>query len=320
MRALLVATLVFVAALAGCSGKKGGDDELHYTCPDGTVIHGDDFKSVLEGLNTTAQQNDFLKTKCPKSSGSGSKTNTTTLAPNVLPTLKLKITDAGGNATNVTMLKGNLTFDATGSSDPDGQISAIAITVKDLNQTRTRQLYNADTKKFTPQKFVFDRAGPVNVSVRMVDDRAGFVINETMVYVDQTVELASTAALNGPSDGVQDTDLGDPCSGATPQFGASHTIVDSQYFWSASFTVAAAAEYVEVVPAASSVVTICDPDLKPVSATYSTENPTLSTNTAPLPPPVGATSYSIGFYVSAPNKNPGATVTVHYEPRPAAAA
>src|SRR5688572_20729031 len=137
MRALLVAAVVFVAALAGCSGKKGEDhDHLTYTCSNGTVISEEDYEDVLDNVTI-----DFLKTKCPKGTGgTGTSTGaaTTNLPPNKLPVLKMKVSSADGNATNVTMLNGNLTFDATGSTDADGSISAIAISVTDSNTTRTK--------------------------------------------------------------------------------------------------------------------------------------------------------------------------------------
>jgi hypothetical protein len=321
MRALLVAALVFVAALAGCSGKKGdADEDLHYKCSDGTEVHSDDYAEALENLTEDSQIKDFLKTKCPKSgSGTGSKSNSTSLAPNVLPILKLNVTDAGGNATLVTLKGGNLTFSAAGSSDPDGTISAIAITVKDSNQTRTRSLYDATTKKFTSAKFVFDRAGPVNVSVAMVDDRAGFTTNVSHVYINEKFHIEAPL---DPDPQVAN----DACEGARPTFGTagqegSGPVVDSRYFKSATFTVSGVAQYIEATPTKAKV-TICDPEYAPISDAKQTTT-VLSNNAEPLPPPLGAKAYSVGMYLASPGAPGTATsvdVTVHYDPRPAAAA
>ncbi len=314
MRAMLVAALVFVAALAGCSGKKGGDEELHYVCTDGTEIHSEDYEGALADNMTDDQVESFLKTKCPKAGGSGSKTNTTSSAPNVLPVLKLNITDAGGNATNVTMKNGNLTFDATGSFDPDGTLSAIAISVKDANQTRTLPLFDSATKKFKTATFKFDRVGVVNVSIAMVDDRAGFNNSLTHVYVNeaQAVDGGQLYAPAGDSPA-----FADACQGASAELGSQGPLVDSQYFKSKQFTVAVGASFIEAIPGENTLVTICDPSGVAVSDEKSAD-PVLSNQ--PIVAPTGTDSYTIGFYADGANAVVTATVIVHYEPMPAAPA
>ena len=314
MRVLLVAAVVLVAALAGCSGKSG-DDEVHFQCLNGgPELHQEDFPEI-PGNFTEQQVEDFLKAKCPKASGSGSKTNTTSLAPNVLPVLKLNITDFGGNVTNVTVKGGNLTFDATGSFDPDGTLSAIAISVKDSNQTRTLPLYNAGSKTFTPVTFSFDRPGPVNVSIAMVDDRAGFNTTLTKVYVNDPQTLApGTVYL--PSEGAA-PGLDHPCLGASDQVpNGSGPLVDSNYFKAAQFTVAEGASFIEVIPNEDSLVTICDP--AGVAISDEKQDVPVFSN-APIVPPTGTESYKIGFYGSTANAELGAIVIVHYEPQAAAA-
>lgn len=314
MRALLVAAVVFVAALAGCSGKKGDDHEhLTYTCPNGTVISEEDYEGVLDNITV-----DFLKTKCPKSgSGSGSKSNTTSLAPNVLPTLKLTVKDFAGNVTNITFVDGNLTFDATGSMDPDGTISAIAISVQDSNTTRTRSLYDFATKTFTPVMFSFDRPGVVNVSVAMVDDRAGFTNNVTHAYVNQMVEVGGED-LVAPAE--QNTDMTDPCVGARNVLDDAAPLAHSYYFVSKGVAIVNGATFIEATPNADSLITICTPDGTAISDPVKSDAKVTSTNTEPLTVAKATESYQIAFYAGGAQATVGATVIVHYEPRPAAAA
>lgn len=318
MRALLVATLVFVAALAGCSGKKdSGDNALTYTCSDGTVVSEEDYEGVLENITV-----DFLKTKCPKTgTGTGTKTNTTSLGPNVLPVLMLNITDDGGNVTNVTMLDGNLTFSAEGSFDPDGQVSAIAISVTDSNRTQTKPLYDGAKKAFTDATFNFDRAGIVNVTIAMVDDRAGFNNTVTQVFVNHEQDIDGAQNMHGPPDGIPDNDsFTHPCKGAKGAAGDSNTLIDSTYFNEASFIVFYGASFVEAFPDANTLVTICAPDGTAISDTKSDASPTVSTNAERLPAPAATENYFIGFYAKNAGVTTGARVVVHYEPRPAAAA
>lgn len=314
MRALLVATLVFVAALAGCSGKKGSDDDhLHYECPDGTEIHGDDYEGVLENITV-----DFLKTKCPKSgTGTGTKTNTTTLGPNKLPVLVLNITDDAGNVTNVTMLDGNLTFSAKGSHDPDGQVSAIAISVTDSNTTRTKALYDGAKKVFTDATFKFDRPGVVNVTIAMVDDRAGFNNSAFPVFVNH-LQLLPGGTIAVPAHQAP-SQAADPCKGASGTLGNSGPLVDAQYFGTDSFQVHWGATFVEATPDPNTRITICDPAGNAISPTKQTTR--IETNPdVVLTVPAATQSYQIGYYANTANTNSGATVIVHYEPRPAAAA
>ena len=313
MRALIVAALVLVAALAGCSGKK--DDELHYECADGTEIHEDDYEGVLGNL-TEQQVLDFLKTKCPKTggnggTGTGSKSSSATLAPNKDPVLALKVT-SGTNATNVTTKGGNLTFDATGSTDADGTISAIAITVQDSNRTRVAQLYDAVGKKFKPATFTFDRPGVINVTVTMLDDRAGYDTILTKAFVNE-VQVLGAAEINLPLS--EDAPATHPCKGANQ--GAQSNLVDTYYFRAVGFNVVKDAQYIEAIPGADNIITICDPAGNAISAAKQ-EARVLSDPAGPLPTPTGIENYKIGVYAGAPNTDVSVTVIVHYEPKPAA--
>lgn len=317
MRALLVAALVFVAALAGCSGKKGdAEDFLTHTCTDGKVISEEDYEGVLADNATDSDVINFLKTKC-KASGTGTKTNSTSLAPNKLPILVLNVTDFAGNATKVTMLNGNLTFSAAGSSDPDGHVTAIAISVTDSNTTRTKALYDGAKKQFTPAMFSFDRPGIVNVTVAMVDDRAGFNNSVFQVYVNHPQVLVG-GVLAVP--GHQAPAGAHACQGAssTP-LGGSGPIVHAQYYTEKSFTVVAGASFVEADPDASTRITICDPAGTAISPEKSAD-PVQTNPDVVLTPPPSTDNYYIGFYGTTANANVGALVVVHYEPREAAPA
>lgn len=315
MRALLVAALVFVAALAGCSGKKGdAEDFLTHTCNDGKVISEEDYEGVLADNATDSDVINFLKTKC-KASGTGTKTNSTSLAPNKLPILVLNVTDFGGNATKVTMLNGNLTFSAAGSSDPDGQVTAIAISVTDSNTTRTKALYDGAKKQFTPATFSFDRPGIVNVTVAMVDDRAGFNNSVFQVYVNH-LQVLDGGELAVPGHRAP-SQAAHPCLGAKESLDAQGPIVHSSYFSEKTFAVTDGATFVEAIPDASTRITICDPAGAAISPTKSTD-PIATNPDVVLTAPTSTDNYYIGFYGESANSAVGATVIVHYEPREAA--
>lgn len=304
--AVLVALLVTSAALlAGCSGKKQ-DDNHSFTCPNGTTL---DLEKFPDHHNATFSP----VSHCPHASTSAS--NSTSEAPNQLPILKLKITD-GKNETSVTLKDGNLTFDATGSSDPDGQVTGIAVTVQDSNTTRTATLFDAAKKIFKPATFKFDRPGPVNVTVAMVDDRAGFSVNQTHVYVNH-LQAKEGQVIHLPSQGGAAPAGMDPCKGASGT-ASEGAIVDANYFKSIDFDLFAGATRVDVTAAegASAHLTICTPD----DAALGSGDGTATTDPGvALPPPAGVASYSVGVYSNdKPEMSTAMTVLVHYEPQKAA--
>jgi len=303
--AAFVAILVATAALlAGCSSSKK-DTELLYTCPaTGTVTaHVTISGSAHPSVNTTAGLAKF----CP---GARSATNSTSLAPNILPVLTLVIRDQGGNKTNVTMLDGNLTFDATGSHDPDGQVTGIAVTVQDSNQTRTAALFDPVKKAFKPATFKFDRPGKVNVTVAMVDDRAGFTINQTHVYVDQSQDLGSHNFQAGDLSKAGN----DGCAGfdKIPGQTATNELLSYQ------FSIASVPGLTQIVASWTGDADgiICDPSGNPVSPGGASPQ----TTTGALPPPQGINGYTLVVYSTGGPTPPATanTVTassvVHYEP------
>jgi hypothetical protein len=294
--AILVASTVL---LSGCA-KKAAEDDHSYVCKNATSTVTIDLEKYPEHHNATFNP----ASKCPGVKSSAS--NTTSLAPNKLPILKMKITD-GTNVTNVTMLNGNLTFDATGSTDPDGTVTGIAVTVKDSNQTRTAALFDPVKKTFKPAHFKFDRPGVVNVTVAMVDDRAGFTINQTHVYVDQTTVL-DPKTVNGFEPGGDST----TCSGPF------NALVDTNFANEYDFTLVAGATFVEAT-ATNGKITICAPGPGPSSAPGTPRSPEGSPSTttdkgADLTPAKGVLSYFVEAYSTSPNQSIGVTVTVHYEP------
>lgn len=310
--AALVAILVASAALlAGCSSKS--NDATHvFVCKNSTSTVTIDLTKFPGYQNSTFS----AASHCPGAAHSA--TNTTSQAPNVLPILQLAIKDKGGNKTNVTMLDGNLTFDATGSHDPDGTVTGIAVTVQDSNQTRTAALFDPVKKAFKTATFKFDRPGVVNVTVAMVDDRAGFTINQTHVYVDQT-QVFPPFGLTFPDPADKPTD----CQGPSSK-NAGSPLGDSQFSYEFLFNVVAGATKVDATATVSSArIAICTPHPAgggpgtPVSA-----EATGSVSTDPgvaLPPPKGVSDYFVETFLgnSDPHESVGMTVVVHYEPQKA---
>jgi major membrane immunogen (membrane-anchored lipoprotein) len=295
--AVLVAILVTAASLfAGCSGKD--EDDHTFACANGTTL---DLEKFPDHHNSTFN----AASHC-----TASHTNSTSLPPNKLPVLTLKITD-GTNATNVTLLNGNLTFDATGSADPDGQVTGIAVTIQDSNTTRTAALFDPAKKTFKTATFKFDRPGVVNVTVAMVDDRAGFTVNQTKVYVNQLVQSTpQTIQLPDPPAGISD------CGGGADQPGVNGDLYEAQFYKEYSFSVVAGVTYVEASDASTDAsLTICSPADEPLS---NTGNPVATLPDAVLAPPAGIESYYVGATSSAQQTTVGPAILIHYDPRPAA--
>lgn len=309
MRSVPVAILVSSAfLLAGCSG--GDGDDLHYVCANGLEIHGED--------HANATKVEDLAKFCPKSSTSGSKSNSTSAAPNVLPTLVLKITDMGGNVTPITLLDGNLTFDATGSTDPDGTIAGIAVTVTDSNTTRTATLYDSGKKQFKTATFTFDRPGVVNVTVAMVDDRAGFTVNQTHVYVNEVV-VTSAYQMNG----IGGEGLGNQCDDGD----VFDALTSSNFYKELNFNTVAGLTWIEATVTDDALITICTPhpDANDVETGGTPVSPQAagavqSTPGTVLPPANGTQTYYLAAYSAGPQSNVQGTVTIHYEPDTRAAA
>jgi hypothetical protein len=298
--AVLVALLVTTAALfAGCSGKD--EDDHTYTCANGTTL---DLEKFPDHHNSTFN----AASHC-----TASHTNSTSLPPNKLPILTLKISD-GTNATNVTLLNGNLTFDATGSTDPDGQVTGIAVTIQDSNTTRTAALYDPAKKTFKTATFKFDRPGVVNVTVAMVDDRAGFTVNQTKVYVNHQQNGLSPGTIQIPSSTVNDN----PCN-PTP----ADPLLNADLYKRQSITVVQTATYITATVVSGDVtIGLCSPNTDDeryghLISSVATDA-IISNDGEALPPPPGITSYGIGIVANDASQTAVIDVVVHYDPRPAA--
>lgn len=309
MRSVLVALVVLSALLAGCTGDGGKDDPNTYACPDGTEID-------LDGIPGSENSTFNPLSKCPKSSGSSSSNST----PNVLPTLSLTVTDDAGNETVVGTLMGNLTFSAEGSTDADGSITGIAVSVTDSNTTRTASLFDPVAKAFKPATFKFDRPGVVNVTVAMVDDRAGFTVNQSKVYINHPQNLAPVNIQLGGGGVAVDS----ACGGNDDVGPVRGDLYEAQYYKEYSFALLEGATFVEATSNAGDI-TICSPhvegayDSTPLSETGS--RATVTNPGVALPAPVGTQSYYVSATLpSGGGQDVGVTVVVHYEPQEAAAA
>lgn len=310
--AFLAASLILVAALAGCAGKDK-DTDFHVTCADGTELHSEDFSNVTTNA-------DLLK-KCPGATVTRTTTTSTPSAPNVLPVPALEVSD-NGTVTRVTLIGGNLTFDASNSTDADGNITGVAVSVTDSNQTRTASLYDPVKKQFKTATFKFDRPGAVTVTLAVVDDRAGFATNVSKVYVNEQIAKGG-ASITLPEAALAEegSPLHDVCLGASASpLGTSGPVVDSQYFARESIPLQANATFIEVVSEEDVVMTICNPEGTPVSDEL-VEGTVVSNQPIPLPAS-GTDNYEVAFYATAPGATTAVTITVHYEPaaaQPAAA-
>lgn len=320
MRTLLVIAILATSILAGCTNKGGGGHDDTFTCPNGKKI---DISVYPDHDNATFN----ATSKCPKTNGTGggnSTANSTSRGPNVLPNLVFATTDSTGNATNITLLGGNLTFDATGSNDPDGNITGLAMTVTDSNQTRTISLFDFGTKTFTPKQVDFDRAGIIKVSVAVVDDRGGFTTLNDFVFVDQAAQATYTFP---GSAGTYNNQAGmmPNCSEA---LSAEDTTVASVYVQkNFAIDVVDNATWIEAKAsgAANSIsMVICTPANGTTPGT-SISDRAQSVTTNPdieIPPATGVAQYALWAYrvgAPAPTTVVTFTWTTHYGPRPAPA-
>lgn len=210
----LLASLFMAAALSGCLG--GDDDKetepLQSTeCPTDDLAGGlegdaaqedaadddgalDDLDGTLAALRTRQAENETLD------DGAGTDVSATTEAldpcaeetpslPNTPPTANLVMTADDGavqDGTTYIMAGQNVTFSAAGSMDDDGSIQLAALTVRDSNSTRTMQLF-ADGFQDLPVSFPHE--GPVNVTLRVLDDDGDVDVLEAMLYVNRIQSL-----------------------------------------------------------------------------------------------------------------------------------
>lgn len=291
MRARILLALLMVAGalFAGCSDDDDGDDGDATTTPPRT--------------DTPNPSN--MTTAPPR--------------PNEKPVLALKVT-ADGNDTNVTTVGGNVTFDGSASTDPDGRLTDLAVIVTDSNQTRFDQLLR--NGQFQPVTFRFDRPGVVIVVLNGIDDRGGTATLVSKVFVNHPQALGSHQFNGGLAGGV---DAG--CDGPVSGGGAGSNPVDPTYYRQFTFDVRAGATFVEADVATENPadaaqgqvvsMVLCAPDGTPISDIGTSGTPIMSTAGT-------AFTESLDYYLAVLSRAPQTTampsVTVHYEPQAAAPA
>jgi hypothetical protein len=144
----------------------------------------------------------------------------------------------------------------------------------------------------------------VKVTVAMVDDRAGFTVNKTTVYVDETDTATQQVQLPGGDQ------VGSPCKGR------SQPLVDNSYAKDFNFNVVANASFVEATTPQGASLTICSPTLEVLSSA-SEGSSVITDKGVPIPATKGTDSYRVYATVDAgatPNTAVTVTTVVHYEP------
>jgi hypothetical protein len=290
---LLALVLVGTLALSGCSSKN------------------DTSSSTTSGTGTGSGTTGGTHT----GTGTGGPGTNTTLPPNIPPMIMLTVTNATGVATNVTLVDddaktlGSLTFDATGSMDPDGDgLSAIAISAQDSNRTYPPGVLYA-AGKFSKITYKFDRPGIVNITVSGIDVRGNLTTIKTQAFVDerQAVTSRQFAIPFGSTTAVK----ADSCQGPSGQAAADNVAYDLE-----NFNVHKGAKYAVVtLKAGSGQFAVCDPDGHAISNVGGSGTP--AETTAAMPPPTGTKSYQVGMVGTdtTPDAKFTVTVVVHYEPK-----
>ena len=300
MRGTLVLSLALVGALvlAGCSG--GGD----------------------------SSSSSSASSSSSGSAGNGTKSKTSTSSvPNIPPVIVLKVTDDAGAATNATFvtegskLKGNLTFSAVGSSDPDDTkgLSGISITVQDLNRTFPSETLYAGGA-FTPVKFSFDRAGPVNVTVSGIDVRGDITTLYKMVYVNYKTKADSSKGFTVPAPPTDDDAAA--CGGSF-----DNQLIDNQFSDKRKFTTEKGVQWVEAeVIDGAGTIAICEPPATPDTAGAPISDGGTKVVSKPgtvFKATIGAEQYYIFMLAGSATPSQDGNkllidVVVHYDPQPAA--
>jgi hypothetical protein len=289
MRVHFLALALVAVMLAGCFGDSGDTDEPGTTTTKTTTPGGGN--TTTPGGNTTGGN----------------------VKPNLPPVLALRVLDDAGTPTTMTNVGGNLTFDATGSTDPDGSISDLAVIIYDGNRTRFGILVSAG--QFSTSTFNFDRPGVVNVTVNAIDNRGGQASMQSNVYVNHPQSPPSfrlNAALEATADATA-------CKSPT-QGNDQVNPIENVGWKSFDFSIAPGATYVVAkVVAGEAEIAICSP--KPNATALSNqadETGFVVTNAdAVLTPANGTDSYFVSALSGAPAQDVAVQVVVHYEPRPA---
>lgn len=294
VKTLLTALTFLLVALSGCfGGDEEPQDDDHDHCDH---AHGDH----AEGEHD-----------CPDDDHGNDGNNTddgnVTDEPNMFPIPALTMTDGDGNAIDSSKFiwaGGNVTFDATGTTDLDGEIAFVGISINDGETTA--QLYADGT--FTPATVNFTSVGTFNVTMNVLDDQGDKASVSTQVHVNEVQADTVSIQLGGG------TNFGDADDCTSPSQIGEGTITGDQTAKPSTFIVGEGAQWVEAtLTSGDGEIAICDPDGNAISGAATDR---VVTNEG-----VNLTS-SIKYYVmvlsgNTPNADYGIEVVVHHEPRPA---
>ena len=239
------------------------------------------------------------------------------------PTVVLKVTDATGNVTPVTLVGGSLFFDATGSADSDGTLSEVAIVAFDGNRSYSASLYSAGV--FHVVNFTFDRAGPVNVTVSALDNRNAIGQMDTNVYVNKLMPVGPTSPPRLPYP---------PAVGPIPAADSCEPIdeeglQDQQFVGSGTFDADVNTTYVTAhkTSGVDLQMVLCTPNVPGPSAPIcplGDDNADVRSDPGTIfVTPPGANKYILRLVAQQANPTGDlftADVIIHYEPDPMAAA
>lgn len=319
---LLASVFVFVT-LSGCSDKDDGDDADKLNsleCPEDDlgsldVPAGDaddsDNGTAVDDLNGTLA---LLRGRQQAENGTdeaGEEVLQTTSADacpedvadvsTVPPVADLVMTADDGtvqNGTTFILTDQNVTFSAAGSSD-DGTIQLAALTVTDSNSTRTVQLYDGGFQDVT---LPFAHEGPVNVTLRVLDDAGEVDLVESMLYVNRlhSLTIAVDAAL--PAGHSADAcDFPDDTASVVwqPFMDRTKFIVNSGAMWISAEMTSGSGEYA-----------LCDPGHAPLTEASSSAVETARDGSPLTPSP----QYAVFGVSTGGVDDLTFDVMVHYEP------
>ncbi len=308
---LLMLTLALVP-MSGCLGF--GDNETAETetpqdCPDRAEDHGEESMEA-EGqedpaLNVTLSGLTVAETSPePPAGQNGTQTDgcphVAPPTPNSLPTAVLTMTDAEGNPVNGTAIQmgETITFSAAGTEDTDGSIDLIGLTVSDANGTRNAALY--EDGAFVDVTLLFEHAGTVNVTLRVLDDDGEGTIVEATTFV------------NAVETGSRDMTLFDPdAKGCNPHLHHDQAGLVGNYFRvKDTVNVQAGVQWISVEATGVRHVVICNASAETLasgdSGASTADDPASSMEPSP--------EYFIALYPSAPDTTVAWTTVLHYEP------
>ncbi len=296
MRALAITALLAAVALAGCFGGNDDTTEEH--------DHKDhDHCDPLDVANYTAEECE----ETPVDPGMGGNDTPAPPVPNVLPNATLTMTGPKGVIGAHDWIKPGdwMVFSAVGSTDADGEVALIGLTVTDGNGTRTAQLMEGGM--FVDANFTFSHVGPVNVTIRVLDDDGEGVIRVASTAVNDVkvhnLEFTAAAPTGSADDCARP---GESDDGGVPD------VITNNVAKKSSISVQKGAMWISaVITSGEGSIAICDPDdnaISPAGTDVSTNDDADLSR---------AGQYNLMVYAGA-----GGDITiesvVHYEPKAAA--